>query len=213
MRGPPLQMIALLVLFGAGSVLAEDVVGGRVSAHPSLPAYRGRVERFTLSTGGEVDGLLLADETEVETPPHLSAEVTAAIRPGDTVTVRGLKAASLHLIQAVTIEDDETGRSVAVSEISAALDGAGPAPGTPMRREGRVRLLLYGVLGQVNGLLLTDGTTIRIPPKEASALPAALRPGSAVVAEGEGRTSAYGTVIRADSVLPRALDGPLHPSP
>ncbi|WP_237479224.1 hypothetical protein [Lichenibacterium dinghuense] len=213
MHGPSLQLITLLVLFGAGSVRAQDVVGARGPAHPGLLAYRGRVERFTLAPGGEVDGVLLADGTEVETPPHLSAQVTAAIRPGDTVTVRGLKAASLPLVRAVTIEDDQTGRSIADRGTSAGTEAAGPAPGTPMRREGRVRLLLHGAQGDVNGLLLTDGTTIRIAPRGASALPDAYRPGSAVVAEGEGRTSAYGTVIRAVSVLPHALDGPPPPSP
>lgn len=213
MHGPSLQSIVLLVLLGAGSALAQDVAGARVSARPSLPVYRGRVERFTLAPGGEVDGMLLADGTEVETPPHLSARVTAAIRPGDTVTVRGLKAASLPVVRAVTIEDEETGRSVADDGVSTGADDAGLVPGTPMRREGRVRLLLHGALGDVNGLLLSDGTTIRIPPVHASALPAGSRPGSAVIAEGEGRTSAYGTVIRASSIVPRSLDGPPHPSP
>lgn len=211
MHGPSLQPIALFVLLGAGSALAQDAAGGRVSAHPNLPAYRGRIERFTLAPGGEVDGVLLADGTEVETPPHLSARLTAAIRPGDTVTVRGLKAASLPVVQAVTIEDEETGPSVA--DNGSPVDVAVPVPGTPMRREGRVRLLLHGMLGDVNGLLLADGTTVRIPSVQASALPAACRPGNAVVAEGEGRTSVYGTVIRAASIAPRALDGPPHPPP
>lgn len=213
MHGPSFQLIAPLVLLGVGSVLAQDVVGGRLSAHPNLPAYRGRVERFTLAPRGEADGVLLTDGTEVETPPHLSAQVTAALRPGDTVTVRGLKAASLPVIQAVTIEDDQTGRSVVDNGLSAGPDAAVPGPGTPMRRDGRIRLLLHGMRGEVNGLLLTDGTTIRVAPMEISAVPPAYRPGSAVIAEGEGRTSAYGTVIRADSIAVRALDDPPHPSP
>lgn len=213
MHGPSLQPIALLVLLGAGPALAEDVAGGRASAHPGLQAYRGRVERFTLAPGGEVDGVLLVDGTEVDTAPHLSALVTAAIRPGDTVTVRGLKAASLPVIRAVTIEDEDTGRSVADTGSPAGSEAAGPGPGQPMRREGRVRLLLRGTLGEVNGLLLTDGTTVRIPPVQASALPSACLPGNAVVAEGEGRISAYGTVIRARSILPRPLDGPPPPPP
>src|SRR5712672_2979086 len=62
-----------------------------------LPAQRGRVQQFTLTPRGDIDGLILTDGTEVKTPPHLSTQIAYAIKPGDTVTIHGLHAAALPL--------------------------------------------------------------------------------------------------------------------
>src|SRR5207248_6244858 len=71
-----------------------------------LPAQRGQVQQFTMTPRGDIDGLILSDGTEVKTPPHLSAEMTYSIKPGDTVTIHGLHAAALPLVQAVSITDE-----------------------------------------------------------------------------------------------------------
>ena len=75
-----------------------------------LPAQHGQVQQFTLTPRGDIDGLILTDGTEVKTPPHLSTQVAYAIKPADTVTIHGLHAAALPLVQAVSITDDATGR-------------------------------------------------------------------------------------------------------
>jgi len=36
-----------------------------------LPVHRGQVQQYTLTPRGDIDGLILADGTEVKTPPHL----------------------------------------------------------------------------------------------------------------------------------------------
>jgi len=56
------------------------------------------VQQFTLTPRGDIDGLILTDGTEVETPPHLSTQIAYAIRPGDMVTIQGLHAAALPLV-------------------------------------------------------------------------------------------------------------------
>src|SRR5260370_8508880 len=86
-----------------------------------LPAQRGRVQQFTLTPRGDIDGLILSDGTEVKTPPHLSTEIAYSVKPGDTVTVHGLRAAVLPLVQAVSITDEQTGRTV--------VDTGPPGPG------------------------------------------------------------------------------------
>jgi len=63
-----------------------------------LPIQRGQVQQFTLTPRGDIDGLILTDGTEVETPPHLSTQIAYAIRPGDMVTIQGLHAAALPLV-------------------------------------------------------------------------------------------------------------------
>jgi hypothetical protein len=62
--------------------------GGPLYDLQQLPAIKGTVSRFTLTPRGELDGFLLADGTQVHLPPHLSAELAAALRPGDPFAVR-----------------------------------------------------------------------------------------------------------------------------
>jgi hypothetical protein len=92
-----------------------------------LPAQRGQVQQFTLTSRGDIDGLILTDGTEVKTPPHLSTQMAFAVKPGDTVTIHGLHAAALPLVQAVSITNDATGRTVI--DNGPARPGRGPVPG------------------------------------------------------------------------------------
>lgn len=46
-----------------------------------LPATKGTVSRYTLTPRGDVDGLILADGTEVHFPPHLSTQLVYASSP------------------------------------------------------------------------------------------------------------------------------------
>src|SRR5882672_9290657 len=89
-----------------------------------LLATKGTVSRYTLTPHGDVDGLILADGTEVHFPPHLSTQLVFAIKPGDAVTVRGLKALNAPLIAAIAITNDATGNTVVDGG-----PGAGPGPG------------------------------------------------------------------------------------
>ena len=47
-------------------------------------------------------GLILNDGTEVTLPLHLTNQIVFAVRPGDAVTIRGLKARALPLIEAAS---------------------------------------------------------------------------------------------------------------
>ena len=77
-----------------------------------LPAINGTVNRYTLTPRGDVDGLILADGTEVHFPPHLSTQLVYAVKPGDAVTVRGLKALNIPLVAAVSITNGRSGQTV-----------------------------------------------------------------------------------------------------
>jgi hypothetical protein len=121
-----------------------------------LPVQRGQVQQFTLTPRGDIDGLILTDGTEVKTPPHLSTEIAYSVKPGDTVTIHGLRAAALPLVQAVSITDEATGRPVVDNgPPGPGRTGAPPPPaswlGAPARADpraaevqGRVRMSLHG---------------------------------------------------------------------
>jgi hypothetical protein len=86
-----------------------------------LPVQGGQVQQLTLTPRGDIDGLILTDGTEVKTPPHLSTQIAFAIKPGDNVTIHGLHAAVLPLVRALSITDEQTGRTM--------IDNGPPGPG------------------------------------------------------------------------------------
>ncbi|PZU94846.1 MAG: hypothetical protein DI527_02615 [Chelatococcus sp.] len=66
---------------GAAAVLAK-ARGGLAYDASQLPQTKGVVKRYTLGPRGEIDGVLPADGTEIELPPHLSTQTAFALRPG-----------------------------------------------------------------------------------------------------------------------------------
>jgi hypothetical protein len=166
-----------------------------------FPAVRGTVARYTLTPRGDVDGLILADGTEVRFPPHLSIQLVYAVRPGDAVTVRGLKALGMPMIAAVSITNDASGQGVIDNGPPRDRDRPGPAePGQPMRVQGQVQTTLHGPRGDVNGAMLLDGTILRLPPPEAERFSALLLPGQFVIAQGEGLVTSIGRVVEVQAI-------------
>jgi hypothetical protein len=157
-----------------------------------LPATQGRVAQYSLTPRGDVDGLILQDGTQIHLPPHLGTQLVQAVKPGDNVTVRGLKAQALPLIEALSVTGDVSGQSV----VDTGLPAVPPQPLAMsyqwLQVQGRVREPLYGPRGDMNGALLEDGTQIHLPPEQAGALGADLQPGRALVAQGYGVAGTYG---------------------
>lgn len=61
---------------------------------------------------GDVDGFILSDGTEVHLPPHLGSQIVFVARPGDTVTIRGLNAQALPLVDAASVMNFVSGAIV-----------------------------------------------------------------------------------------------------
>jgi hypothetical protein len=190
----------------ACTFLAATAVGAGASAYSQtpgaiwdssqLPESRGRVKQFTLTPRGDVDGLILADGTEVKLPPHLSAQIVYAIRPGDEVSIRGLRARAISLVDAASVTNVATGRSV--------VDN-GPPRGPDRGRiqqafSGRIVMAMHGKRGEVNGALFDDGTQLRMPPPEAERFADWLQPGQMVSVRGELLETALGRVIDVQAI-------------
>lgn len=204
-------------------LLATTAIGGGATAYSQardsmwdssqLPESRGTVKQYTLTPRGDVDGVILTDGTEVKLPPHLSAQTVYAIRPGDEVSVRGLRARALPLVDAASITNIATGKRV--------VDNGPPdRPGANDGQviSGRIAALLHGKRGEVNGALLDDGTTLRLPPPEAERLQDQLRQGQTVSARGDILDTALGKVVDVRAIGASAeqmteLRGPRPPGP
>lgn len=189
-----MAIAAGLIVGGAQAVLAQGAGPAPVFDPAQLPELRGTVKRYTLTPAGDIDGLVLADGTEVNLPPHLTPEIAFAIRPGDAVTIHGLRARALPLVAATSIRNDGSGQTIVDRGPRRGARG-----GEEQTRTGLVDLVLHGPRGEVNGLMLDDGTTVRLPPDDE----ASLSPGGTALAAGQ-RVTVKGTVL--DTVLGSVID-------
>jgi hypothetical protein len=186
-------LYALLATTAIGaSPCAYAQTVGTVWDSSQLPETRGTVRQYTLTPRGDVDGLILNDGTEVKLPPHLTGQTVFAIRPGDAVSIRGLRARAIPLIDATAITNVATGKSV--------VDNGPPGGGRDRGGDaqavsGRIASTLHGKRGEVNGALLEDGTMLRLPPPEAERFEGWLRPGQMVSVRGDMLDTALGRVI------------------
>jgi len=204
-------LAATMIAGAAGAAVAQTAP----TYDPTqLPATKGRVAQYSLNPRGDVDGLILDDGTEVHLPPHLGAQLVFAVKPGDQVTVRGLKARDVPMVQAMQVTNDASNQSVTdngpVGHRGMGGPGGphgrehGPAAGQPLEDQGAVKTQLHGPRGDLNGVLLADGTIVRLPPPEAQRLGAALAVGQTVFVRGNGMASGLGKVIAARAIGPNA---------
>jgi hypothetical protein len=158
-----------------------------------LPESKGIVRQYTLTPRGDVDGLILQDGTEVKVPPHLSALLVYAVRPGDAVTMRGLRAMAIPLVDAASIRNDASEATI--------VDDGGPAGRFQQTMvSGKIAMLLHGRRGEVNGALLEDDTTLRLPPHEAERLSNLLTVGRPLSASGRFTQTPLGRVLEVQSL-------------
>ncbi|PDT91572.1 hypothetical protein CO669_06150 [Bradyrhizobium sp. Y36] len=169
----------------------------------SLPETAGTFERFVLNPHGEVDGFVLRDKKTavlVHTPPHMDAELTRHLKQGETVRVRGVRPRVAALLAAVAVIT-ASGREIV--DNGPDHDREHPkVKRAPMAAEGTVELSLFGPKGELRGALLSDGTVLRIGPKEAEHVAVLLAPGAVVAARGDGVQSKHGRVIHVDEIGP-----------
>lgn len=188
---------AALIAGGTGLARAEDA---ETYDTGQLPAIQGKVSEYSLTPRGDVDGLILADGTEVQLPPHLGNQLVFTVKPGDNVTVHGLRARAIPVVQAMSVTNDATGQTVTDTGAGGPPDPHGPAQ--PLTAEGHIKARLYGPRGDLNGALLDNGTIVRLPPTEAQRLAGELVPGAPLFAQGEGFANPLGRVIAATSIGP-----------
>jgi len=192
-----------------------------------LPKTEGTVDRVLINPHGDIDGILLTGGMEVHVPPHLSLEIRAAVKPGASISVFGVRPRGAEMIAAVAIEGSNGKRIVDNGPPKGTEHKGGeheapkhkakhddkPKP-PPIEAEGVVQRALHGPKGEVRGVLLEDGRTIRIPPHEAKERGALLRVGAHLAARGPGLEADGATVIDAKEVgASLATLEPMKPKP
>nr|WP_328698906.1 hypothetical protein [Burkholderia sp. 8Y] len=166
----------------------------------STATTQGTVARFLTNPDGDVDGFMTDDGTLVRFPPHMSAQLTSVVRRGDRVQVIGRRDGD-GSFAAQRIVDTPSGRQV-IDEPP--MRGA-PAWPRDARAEGLSRLSAQGQVarvtsaprGEPDGVILSDGTVIKLTPPVAQRFPALVRAGARVSAQGYGTRNQYGTALQA----------------
>lgn len=166
------------------------------------PAHQDSVRRFLLNPHGDVDGLLLRDGTQVNFPAHMSRELTAAVKVADDVSIEGYRPFP-GLVKAYVITNIHTGQRVIERE-PGLRDRIPPhlreASLAAVSTSGKVEHLLLGVRGEVKGVILDNGDTIRVPPHASYRLGALLQVGQPIAASGYGSATQYGHALEAVAI-------------
>lgn len=173
------------------------------------PIVTGALKRFVINPYGEVDGFLLADGTLTKFPPHMAAELTEAVKLGDTVSIRGFREFG-GTVKAIVITNEGSKRAV----IEHPPTGVTLMPKhlrfamlSRLQASGKIERATYGKRGEVNGVMLDDGTVIRFPPHVGYQFAAQLQLGQTLAIEGLGTQNDYGRAIEAMAIgsSPQAL--------
>jgi hypothetical protein len=177
------------------------------SSPPSLdrpPIADGIVDRYLLHPLGLVDGLLLRDGSQMHVTSRAAPELVKVIQPGDHVQVYGRRPSqSSPLIQPDVIVNMTDGTSLTVpSRLDLPIPPAeARKPPTQMRARGTIQVLLYDHLKNVvHGVILSDGTQVRLPPDVGKQFHLALQPDLEVEVEGHGTETQYGRSLEATAI-------------
>jgi hypothetical protein len=203
---------------GPGLPVPPPVAGGPAGAMPAMPppspppapapmatqqqsvVETGMLSRFVINPEGDVDGFLLADGSLVYFPPHMSSQLVSVVHQGDTVRTAGFRDGAGN-VTAQQITNERTSQQV--------VDQPPPvdalrAPPT-LRWAGLVKLNVKGTVarvttaprGEPDGVMLSDGTIVKIPPPVAQQFSSLLRPDVVVAAVGYGTRNRYGEALQA----------------
>jgi hypothetical protein len=189
----------------------------------SRTTVSGVVRSFTYGPGG-LDGLILDRGTVIHFSPEYSAQVSAAVQVGSAVAASGWShngPAGDAVFDADTITNQRSRASIAMAAAPPPLGPAGYAAPPPSQSAptafapavqsavvtGTVRSFNYGVDGQVNGLILSDGTTVYFPPELGPQVTGAVAVSARVRVTGWPRTGPAGNRLMDAQVIANQKTG------
>jgi hypothetical protein len=184
---------------------AQEPGGPRAASASFLTTVvQGDVAQYLMNPDGYVDGLLLSNNTIIRFPPHLGQVLTQTVTLQDIVRVEGFFE-SPGILHASSIIDLQSRRSV-VDTPPSSRNPRPPRPGSvarqPLSASGTIRVLTHGKGGEVNGVVLSDGTVIHFRPPIGMQFAGLLREGNALAATGNGTSNQYGRSFEATAIGP-----------
>ncbi len=168
--------LAVVIVGGlcAASVMAQPPGPGKKGKGPKRPppsaeflTRTGTVKEFTTAPKGEVDGLILTDGTWVHWPPHLEDRFSDLATKGDRIRVKGYMETGPKgdtKLEVSVLTNLRSKKSVENPDRPPPADSADEASGGAVTKTGTVKEFTTAPKGEVDGLMLTDGTWVHWPP-------------------------------------------------
>ena len=194
-----------LIPIMAASVVAAATSLAQLPPAPAAPVaateqIAGTVSMYLLNPRGEVDGLLLADGTQVKFPPHMSADLTQLVKPNERVTAQGVREVP-PVFTAFTITNS-SGQS-----LNEARPMQPPPPPDlqgmnlkPMQVDGKIRIVLYAPRSEIEGAVLDSGVIVRVAPHASGQFSTLFQAGAAISAKGYGTENEFGRCFEATEI-------------
>ncbi|HJT20796.1 MAG TPA: hypothetical protein VJ746_10010 [Nitrospira sp.] len=173
---------------------------------PSLnqpPVADGIVDRYLLHPRGDVNGLLLDDGSQMHVTYRAAQQLVTLVQPGDRVRVHGRRVSNSPLVKPDVIVNVTDGTTFTVPpRLELPIPPSEERPAVhEMKAAGTIQVLLYDHLkGVVNGMVLSDGTQVRLPPDVGEQFHAALQKDMDVVIEGYGTAGLHGRAMEATAI-------------
>jgi hypothetical protein len=201
----PSACLALMMTTALAQMPPTPPPGGPAALGQQVD-LQGTVRAFTMTPVGDLEGMVLTDGNEIHVPPHLSAQLAAAVHPGETVRVLGWRTNVPNFVVATGLTGQRGQSVVDQGPPPPGMRPPPPPPGLPApgaqqaTLRGRIQQALHGPAGDVNGALLEDGTVLKFGPPVAWRASATLQPGQSVTAQGWTISNPYGRVMVVESV-------------
>lgn len=189
----------------AGSFVFAPIAHARKDKHAHQPviSLQGKILRYLINPFGEVDGLFLDNGTLVKTPPHMSGEVTALVKPGDGVTLQGTPEGESGF-EAYAVTDTASNQILLRREpvwngkvMPRHLRAAGLKE---LSAGGKIEQVITGKHGEPKIIILGNGTNVRLPKDTAYGAYALISIGAPFAATGYGTENQYGRSLEASAI-------------
>ena len=161
-------------------------------------SINGTVQGYLLNRAAQVDGLLLSDGKQLHLPPHLSAALQEAVKPGDSIEAvvePGEESPLGEEFRTKSLTNTQTNQTVTDQPPSPP-----PNPGEPMHVEGSMAHWLVGHKGEPKGFILSDGTYLHVPPQVGKTLTERVETGDQLSAQGYGTRQDFGTSLEVETL-------------
>lgn len=169
----------------------------------ALETLNGTVKQYLMNPDGDVDGLLLFNGPQVNFPPHMSADLTSAVKPKDSVSAQG-QYENAYVFRAFTIANIGTGKYVSESFPPRGRPPLPPemraANRKPLQADGKIVAVLFAPRGEPSGAVLDDGSILRMPPHLGVQLSNLLQIGQAISARGYGTENEFGRCLEVREI-------------
>lgn len=212
----PVLSFILIIIAASACSHTEDKTAATAAPPLSKPLasesseVRGTVRHLITNPGGEINGLILSDGTQISCPANMSPEITKIISANDPVTIVGVRDND-KILRAQKITNTATNQSVAMSseEVLPAGEtgqwrGYRPVPMSSgmkqLRAQGTIKSQIFDQEGQVSGVVLSDKSVVRFGPQVLGKSKAKVEVGKSIKASGYGTQSSTGKSIEATSI-------------